>query len=155
ARSAVSMTAAGNETSATASMDAQGDFVIGWANFDGSDSRIRFQQYGQSGAAFGSEVTTATISGYIASESLSMDADGDFVQIWDTGTGINGKRYRVSGALDDTYTVTTSSDVDLPKIASNGDGDFVAIWERLVGGQFKIDLQQYAYNEAPYDLSYA
>jgi hypothetical protein len=154
----VNTTTAGNDIRPGVSMDANGNFVVVWANFDGADSQIRFQQFSLTGAPFSVETTIATATDYLSTASVTMDADGDFVVIWDTDLGIDGARYRVNGSLDDTYSVFSTSmanPVELSAVASNSAGDFVAAWQRLDGGNGEIDFQQFQYNEAPYDLDFA
>ena len=85
------------------------------------------------------QVNTYT-SGFQTNPSVAMDADGDFVVVWESfGSGdsdsssysIQGQRYAsdgsTRGAQFQVNTYTTSSQ-DSPSVGLDADGDFVVVW---------------------------
>jgi hypothetical protein len=81
----------GYQLSPSVSLDADGDFVVVWHSYgsagsDTDDLSVQGQRYDAAGAPLGSEfqVNTYTTS-YQLSSSVSLDADGDFVVVWDSG----------------------------------------------------------------------
>ena len=92
-----------SQRSPSVAMDADGDFVVTWTSSgqDGSSEGIYGQRYNATGIAQGSEfrVNTYTTNGQFR-PSVAMDADGDFVVVWesvDGSSGIYGKQYTASG----------------------------------------------------------
>ena len=129
----------GHQTFASVAMDSDGDFVVVWESYgqDGSSSGIYGQRYNAAGVAQGSEfpVNTYTTSRQ-DDPSVAMDADGDFVVVWQSsgqdGGGIYGQRYNAAGVAQgsefpvNTYTTGSQSS---PSVAMDADGDFVVVWE--------------------------
>ena len=129
----------GHQTSPSVAMDSDGDFVVVWESYgqDGSSSGIYGQRYNAAGVAQGSEfpVNTYTTSRQ-DDPSVAMDADGDFVVVWQSsgqdGGGIYGQRYNAAGVAQgsefpvNTYTTGSQSS---PSVAMDADGDFVVVWE--------------------------
>jgi hypothetical protein len=128
-------------------MDADGDFVVAWQSngSGGTDSAfysIQGQRFNAAGMAQGSEFQVNT---YTTDEqrhpSVTMDADGDFVVVWESvgssGTdtasySIQGQRYNAAGAAQgsqfqvNTYTTNNQRH---PSVAMDADGDFVVAWQ--------------------------
>ncbi|MEL7364210.1 MAG: hypothetical protein AAFN13_19195, partial [Bacteroidota bacterium] len=91
-------------------MDADGNFVVVWESRDqdGSSDGIFAQRYDAAGVAQGAEfqVNTETTSNQ-DDPSVAMDADGDFVIVWESfsssgsadgnGDGIYAQRYNAAG----------------------------------------------------------
>ena len=127
-------------------MDAGGDFVVIWSSngSSGTDTdsySVQGQRYNASGVAQGSafQVNTYT-TGRQDRPAVAMDADGDFVVIWEsTGSSgtdtdvdsIQGQRFNASGVAQgspfqvNTYTTNAQT---LPAVAMDADGDFTAAW---------------------------
>ena len=97
----------------SAAMDAEGDFVIAWSsvNEDGSDEGVYAQRFNANGLAAGSQFQVNTYTpGIQQSPSVAMDAAGDFVIAWESGSydgsvaqdgsgfGIYAQRYNASAA---------------------------------------------------------
>ena len=96
------------------SLDRDGDFVVVWQSYgssggDSSSWSIQGQRYASDGVAQGGQfqVNSYTTDGQ-TSAAISVDADGDFVVVWesygssgsDSSSGsIQGQRYRVTGDL--------------------------------------------------------
>ena len=126
--------------------DAAGNFVVIWESSgqDGSGWGIFGQRYDSVGTAQGAEfqVNTYTV-GFQGSNVFSlrpgvaMDADGDFVVVWNSFAqdgdrfGVFGQRFDSTGALQgaeflvNTYT---TSDQNGPAVAMNDAGNFVVVW---------------------------
>ncbi|MEM8556795.1 MAG: T9SS type A sorting domain-containing protein [Bacteroidota bacterium] len=125
-------------------MDADGDFIVAWTSLyqDGDGYGIFAQRFNASGVAQGTEfqVNTYTTDRQFRS-SVGMDADGNFVIVWESrgqdepsatgGYGIYGQRYAANGTPQGSEflvnTVTTWLQRD-PSIAMDADGDFVVVW---------------------------
>jgi hypothetical protein len=120
--------------------DSQGNYVVTWASAgqDGSGWGVYAQRYSATGAPLGGEfrVNTTTLSDQ-TSPSVAMDANGDFVVVWQSnaedgsGWGIYGQRYSSSGAAQGgefRINVTTAGDQTSPSVAMSTTGDFVVAW---------------------------
>jgi hypothetical protein len=99
-------------------VDADGDFVVVWSSHGsaGSDTdewSVQGQRYDASGSAVGSEfqVNTYTTS-YQAYPSVAVDADGDFVVVWESWgsagsdtsySSVQGQRYERGPVCQDGY----------------------------------------------------
>ena len=130
-------------------MDGDGDFVVTWMSDqqDGHSLGIYAQRYNAAGVAHGNEfrVNTST-SGIEQFPSVGVDADGDFVIVWDQFyREIYGQRYDASGTPQggefqvNTYTTDNQS---VPSVALDADGDFVIAWNSR--GQDGSDYGVYA-----------
>jgi hypothetical protein len=76
-----------NQTQSDVAMDAQGDFVVVWHSDgqDGDGQSVHGQRFASDGGPVGGEfqINTYTTSSQ-RSASVSMDADSDFVVVWET-----------------------------------------------------------------------
>jgi hypothetical protein len=87
------------------SLDDDGDFVVVWTAYDGRDgsaSGAFGQRFGSSGARVGAEFRinsyTPGLQDYPA---VSLDADGDFIVVWENGdplTNVSAQRFTAFGA---------------------------------------------------------
>ena len=138
-------------------IDADGDFVIVWQSDgqDGSSNGIVAQRYNADGSKAGGELAVNT---YTTSNqryaSIAMDADGDFVIVWESegqdgdNYGVVAQRYnadgtKVGGELAvNTYTTSYQGDAS---IAMDADGDFVVAWNSYDqdGDSWGIYAQRY------------
>lgn len=118
-------------------MDAAGDFVVAWESPDAHVVGIFAQRYRADGAAQGSnfQVNTTTISNQ-TSPAVAMDADGDFVVVWQSPDGDNSdiyaQRYTAAGAPQGSefrVNTTTTSTQYSATVAMDTAGDFVVTWE--------------------------
>jgi Ca2+-binding RTX toxin-like protein len=118
-------------------MDADGNFVVTWDSE--AQGNIYAQRYDAAGLPTGDEfpVNTNTTSVHSHS-SVAMDADGDFVVVWQnfgqdgSGLGVYAQRFDsvgvAQGAEFRVNTVTTN-DQESPSVAMNAVGDFVVTWQ--------------------------
>ncbi len=128
-------------------MDADGDFVVVWQS-DGSGGTdtsfysIQGQRYNAAGSPVGSQFQVNTSTGLNqGTPSVAMDADGDFVVVWESGSSggadtggysIQGQRYNAAGSpVGSEFQVNsyTTGDQRSPSVAMDADGDFVVVWE--------------------------
>ncbi|HUQ68484.1 MAG TPA: hypothetical protein VM165_03110, partial [Planctomycetaceae bacterium] len=88
-----------NVSASSVALDADGDFVVTWSSFgqDGSGYGIFAQRYNAAGAAQGGEFQVNTYTTNSQQQSaVAMDADGDFVIAWSSGSQ-DGSGYGIYG----------------------------------------------------------
>ena len=129
-----------NQAIAHVASEDDGDFVVVWTSLfqDGSSNGVFGQRFDSAGAALGAEfqVNTTTASTQDNSR-VAMDADGDFVVVWQSAFqdgssgGVFGQRFDSSGAPAggefQVNTYTTGSQ-GTPVVAMDRDGDFAVVW---------------------------
>jgi len=137
-------------------VDADGDFVVVWVSFVSYSVEwdIRGQRYGSNGLPAGGEFQVNTYSTeYQFNPAVAMDADGDFVVVWqsrgsfyddDWGYSIQGQRFDSDGnPAGNQFQVNsyTSGDQEHPAVGMSADGDFVVVWDSdRSGGTDSADL---------------
>lgn len=121
-------------------MDSSGNFVVIWQSFsqDGDAFGVFGQLYDNTGTKVGGEfqVNTTTTGGQDA-PNVSMNADGDFIVVWDgngpgDSIGIFGQRYDNTGTKvgsEFLVNTTTINSQGRPAIALRSSGEFVVTWE--------------------------
>ena len=150
----------------TVAMDADGDFVVSWADYsqDGSSAGIYAQRYNAAGVAQGNEfqVNTFTTNAQRFS-TVAMDADGDFVVTWadysqdGSSAGIYAQRYNAAGVTQGSEfqvnTFTTNAQ-RFSTVAMDADGDFVITWTSTGqdGSGEGVYAQRYGFMNAPTDI---
>ena len=130
----------GSQEFSTVAMDADGDFAVTWSSNsqDGSGWGVYAQRYNAAGQALGDafRVNSYTSGSQIYSK-VAMDADGDFVVIWNSAGqdgssyGVYAQRYSAAGeVLGGEFKVNTytSSTQRFSSVAMDADGDFVVTW---------------------------
>ncbi len=137
-------------------VDTDGDFVVVWLSFVSLSAEwdIRGQRYGSNGSPAGGEfqVNTYTTE-YQLDPAVAMDADGDFVVVWqsrgsssddDWGYSIQGQRFYSDGnPAGNQFQVNsyTSGDQERPAVGMSADGGFVVVWDSdRSGGTDNSDL---------------
>jgi len=119
-------------------MDADGDFVVSWQGEGAGDSLGIFaQRFNANGTKAGGELSVNShTTGTQKIPSVAMDADGDFVVVWQSDFQLNAgdiyaQRYNANGSkaggefLVNSYT---SNHQKAPSVAMDADGDFVVSW---------------------------
>jgi len=123
-------------------IDAAGDFIIGWENYDNVNNNedIYARRFDSAGTALGNEflVNTSTTNDQTL-PAVAMNANGDFVVAWqsavqdsDGSMGIYAQHYDANGAaLGSEFQVnsTATGDQTSPAAAMNTAGDFAVTWE--------------------------
>jgi len=130
----------GRQNSPSVAMDADGDFMVVWQGFgqDGDYSDIYGQRYNAVGVPQGSEFpVNSYTTGYQDRPSVAMDADGDFMVVWEgegqdgSDSDIYGQRYNAVGVPQGSEFPVNSFTADYqqdPSVAMDADGDFVVVW---------------------------
>ncbi len=124
-----------------AAAEPDGDFVIAWdsLNQDGNYYGVFARRFSSAGVSLATEfqVTTFTNAGQ-RFPSAAVDADGDFVIVWRSGSGIAYevflRRFSSAGPplTGEIQVNTYTTDQQLnPAVASETDGDFVVTWFSL------------------------
>lgn len=122
-------------------MDAAGNFVVVWTSNlqDGNGTGVYARKFDNTGAALSGEVLVNTyIIGAQDQPDIAMDADGDFVVVWQSdgqdghSEGVYGQLYNSSmtkvGTEFQVSTITAYKQYR-PAVAMDADGDFVVAWE--------------------------
>lgn len=115
-------------------MDVDGDFIITWYGADSYTSLFRrFNADGTARDINDVQVNSTTESALLAD--VAIDADGDFVIVWESGDKIFMRRFTADGtALDNSDVQVNSLSTALyssPAVAMDADGDFVVTWESM------------------------
>ena len=135
------------QSSPVIAADADGDFVVVWDSLgqDGSSFGVFGQRYDSAGSPIGGEfqINTNTTNAQFISD-VAMDADGDFIVVWEDRDNPDGdrsaviaRRFASNGSpvggefIVNTYTTRFQGS---PAVAMDPDGDFVVVWDSD-GGQ--------------------
>jgi hypothetical protein len=132
----------GDQSLAAASADADGTFVVAWHSaHDGSNLGIFARRFDQNGAPLTAELqVNEYVTGPQAYPEVAMDADGDFVVVWQSdaqdgnGENIFARGFNSAGnprAAQFQVNVSTVLTQYAPAIAMNAAGDFVVAWENI------------------------
>jgi len=145
-----------NETSAdvTASVftsdvaldsDDAGNFVVVWDALDGDDRGIFGRRFDSIGSALGGEFrANHVVTGRQYRPSVGLDADGDFVVVWQSqgqygsGYDIFARPFDKNGAistLDVLVNAQWQGDATAPDVRLDADGDYVVAWHNANGNQ--------------------
>ena len=140
-------------------MRGDGAFVVSWISWgqDGSGDGIYLRRYDaagvpQTGDVRANTLTTGDQGNY--NQSLAMDAAGNFVVVWNSGSqdgsssGVYAQRYNAAGQRVERVTRANTQTVDSqvnPAVAMAVDGSFVITWQsyRQDGSQWGIYAQRY------------
>ena len=126
-------------------VDADGDFVVTWSGqTPGNDFDIFARRFNAAGQPKGGEfLVNTTTTGTQGSPKVAVDADGDFVVVWDSlGGGQAGaanfdvfaRRFNAAGEPQgDEFRVNTfvTGRQYEPVVAMDDAGDFVVVWASL------------------------
>ena len=121
------------------SLDTDGDFVVVWHSYsqDGSSLGVEGQRFSAAGTSQGGEFQVNTYTtGYQSYPSVSLDAAGNFVVVWehspDGGVqSIYGQMFSADGTrqgndfLVNTFTEGSQSS---PVVSLDATGNFVVVW---------------------------
>lgn len=152
-------------------MDAVGNFVVVWDSQE-QDTPTSRGVYGQLFDAAGNPVgpgeflVNTTVVNEQRDVAVSMDADGDFVVVWEStnqdnpGDFLNGiyvQQFDSTGTkvgTEQLVNTTVTGDQSEPDVAMDGDGDFVVVWEGNGAGDADgVFAQQYTLPPPPLTFS--
>jgi VCBS repeat-containing protein len=150
---AVNQTTSGHQRWASVDTDNNGNFVVTWVseNQDGTPRSVYARRFDADGMALGPEFRVNTSnSGTQDNSSVAVDANGDFVVVWEGdgagGYDIYGRRFDSTGmALGNEFQISVSTPNGEPAVAIADDGRFVVVWDDSVG----IRARLYAANGTP------
>jgi hypothetical protein len=164
--------------------EADGDFVVAWANYssgdDASGDSVQGQRYDSDGSTLGGEFQVNTYTrtllyvrppaGDQTGPAVAAEPDGDFVVVWASGGSpgddvfpsysIQGRRYASDGsAVSAQFQVNTYTTDDqlAPAVAAAPDGDFVVVWASYGGDDdySSIQAQRFSVPEPQLPISHA
>jgi hypothetical protein len=133
-------------------VDADGDFVVAWDDIagevEGTDSDVLARRFSAAGVARGGPFRVNPDPAEDQSKpSVAMDADGDFVVVWDHNTylvaldeSVFGRRYNAAGVAQggafrvDGDPGAVDSSRSNGRVAMNGAGEFSVAWVRSDAG---------------------
>ncbi|HEX8235472.1 MAG TPA: Ig-like domain-containing protein [Abditibacteriaceae bacterium] len=137
----------GKQNNSSVDGNANGDFVVVWAdNRDEFSTNICAQRFNADGGAKGSEILVHSIDSYeeIATD-VAVDDSGNFVVIWDVDDSTGNtfvRRFNANGAaLAPTSTITDTSKSESQSIDMDDNGNFVIAWERYENDEYYSDAQ--------------
>jgi hypothetical protein len=129
-------------------VDADGDAVVVWHRFDGTNWRVQARRRSAAGAL--SAVQSLSDPGQDAFEpQVAVDADGDAVVVWRRFDGANwrvqARRRSATGALSAVQTLSDpGQDAFEPQVAVDADGDAVVVWRRFFGTSWRVQARAQA-----------
>src|SRR5262252_6606152 len=145
---AVNTYTTGMQQTSSVAMDSHGNFVVVWESYgqiNGGD--IFGQRFDATGTKVGAEfpINTYTTGNQIR-PSVAMDANGDFVVVWQSyqlnGSDVFGQRFDSTatpqGSEFRVNTYTTAGQVH-PNVSMDGAGNFVVVWTSY--GQLGVPFQ--------------
>jgi hypothetical protein len=148
----VNVTTFNERESPQVAVSASGDFVIGWASWNGEDLfDLMIRRFAQDGTPETDELPVVESSTNQYEFALGMAPDGSFVVLWtdpgagntgdiDDNVGILGQRFTAEGEprTDQPFPVNGAQRgvQDEPAVAVAADGSFVALW-RSHASQFE------------------
>lgn len=149
--------ASGNLRSPGVAMDADGDFAVVWERLERSLSSIEVQRFDAQGNPLPrADEPLVLASGFVATPSIAMDDDGDFVVAWAESGAIFASRYvassgallPVNGGAPISRALGESQRSEQPAVAMDADGDFAVVWgeadglsggDRVLGRRFDAE----------------
>ncbi|KAA5539094.1 DUF4347 domain-containing protein [Roseiconus nitratireducens] len=131
----------GSQDASSIAISDSGDIVITWTDYTKSGGAdVMYQRYDSAGnATSGRLVANSELEGVQQFSDVAMDADGNFIIVWESfdqdassSWGIYGQRFDASGnTLGGEFLVNsnTAGHQWIPEVAMADDGSFVVTWE--------------------------
>jgi hypothetical protein len=149
---------AGSQADPDVAVDARGDFVVAWTDYQGGPE-IKARRFDRSGAAVGDEFrANAYVTSIQAMPAVAIDPAGNFVVVWQSsgqdgnGYGVFGHRYDVNGAsLGADFQVNTyvTGNQANPDVAYTADGGFVVVFQGPDASTNGVHARRFGANGAP------
>ena len=126
-------------------MDADGDFVITWDQYDNYGDQIIFaQQFAAGGTPTGAEMLISDLPGDWHDPAVAMEPDGDFMVVWQSGEyghgGLWAQRFDSAGLPQSPIFRPVTSVANEPTVALDADGDFVLAWATYYHGDVWVQV---------------
>jgi hypothetical protein len=117
-------------------MDAAGNFVVVWADASTVPTRVLGRLYDSNGDPTSGELPLSDAGEEAVQPEVAMDADGDFVAIWEwadgDGDGVEARVFNEAGAPQSAEIAVNPApedDQDDADVAVDADGDFAVVYE--------------------------
>ena len=143
----------GDQTEIDIAADDSGNFVIVWETLDSDLSAVAARLYNADGTAATAEFQVNTTETNDQDDpSVAMDADGDFVIVWESngqdgsGEGVYSRRYDSAGVAQSgevLVNTTTANGQDQPDVTMDDAGNYVVAWESGDADGKGIYIQRY------------
>jgi hypothetical protein len=127
-------------------VDGNGNAVVVWSRFDGTDYRIQARRRSASGNL--SAVQTLSAAGQDADlPQVAIGPNGNAHVVWQRSDGTNRRiqlrRRTASGGLSAVQTLSGSGqDANGPQLAVDRDGNAVVVWYRFDGAKDRIQVRR-------------
>jgi hypothetical protein len=127
-------------------VDPNGNAVVVWSLFDGTNSRIQARRRSASGT-LSSKQTLSAAGQDAQTPQVAVDANGNAVVVWQRSDGTNVRiqaRYRsASGTLSSVQTLSAAGqDASDPQVSVDPNGNAVAVWWRSDGTNARIQARR-------------
>jgi S-layer family protein len=132
-----------------------GSFVVAWRSTAYGSPFVIARRFDPSGAAVGAEFNVGGMDGNPPVLDVDVDADGDFVVVWNHAGTIQGRRYDSAGTPGSPFLVSVAtSPQQRPSVSSDPAGNFVVVWRSVLGYQNAEEFaRRYAGGLSPSELS--
>jgi hypothetical protein len=119
-------------------MDAGGNAIAIWQQYDATRNNIYFNRYSVSSGWGSATLLETNDSGTAVEQQISMDAAGNAVAVWQQhdGTRFNiwARRYDASAGWGVPQPIDSNDgDATVPQVALDANGNATAVWRQLVG----------------------
>jgi hypothetical protein len=138
----------GSAGSPKIAIDADGNAIAVWAQYDGAHNSIYANRY-TPGGGWGTETVIESGTDNAGSPQIAIDGDGNAIAVWHQNDGANlsiyANRYTAGGGWGTTATVIESGTGTAvsPQIAIDGDGNAIAVWQQYDGSHWNIYANRY------------
>jgi hypothetical protein len=146
----VELIESGDEGSASdpqIAVDAAGNALAVWAQFDGEGSNIHANRY-SADAGWGSDEIIETQPGKASRPQIAVDAQGNAVAVWSQSFGsigdIRSNRYLAGEGWGTSEPVEAGTgSAGGVQIAMDERGNAIAVWQQLTGSRYDIRSNRY------------
>jgi len=113
--------------------DAAGNFVVVWADSQGSGTEVKVRRYGAAGAPQSGEVLVWSVSHPEPRPRVAMTPQGAFVVVWQNESGISMRRFdRFAQPEGPAFLISpqTGTDKHNPDVVLDAAGNAVVVWDQ-------------------------
>jgi len=143
----------------TIAIDSNGDFVIAWTSYgqDSDKDGVIARRFSRSGDPLTGEFAVNTTSANRQEKpDIAMDADGDFVVVWNSygqdgsSWGVYGQRFTETGVKSGPelrVNSTTNERQMGARVSMDDVGNFTVVWQSYVNASTGFDIRAQRFNE--------